>query len=507
VNSRTYRSLRWSRRRLLARGSAALGGLLIGCGSDERRRDGGAPSFFDAGFDQDVPDVEAEYDLIVIGSGFAGVYLGQRLIDDGYRVLILEAGGDPGQESAMASSFQFTSSGDVDYPVNQTRIIAVGGTSNHWGGVISRPWPNDFRMRTEYRILNDWPISYEDVESYLCASEQLLQVRGSETVASAEPPRACAYPQTTASATPGIELEGALPAYVPVPRSREDDSTPVRLAREVIPRLLESDRVALRKEEQVTRIVTLDGSSIDHVQTVRADGSVGRYGARLFVAAAGAIETPRLLLLSRSRFFPDGLGNRHGLVGRYFGEHPSIDCVFMSDLLAAEPAGEYRTFEFVDMRRREGLNGYHVHLAIRADASATVRVQTEIESRAENRVRLSRNEVDPRGDPLPDVQFGYSERDQRSFDHIRELLQRTKTSLAAYDANDFERWRAHPSGTCRMATNEQEGVVDPDGKVFGVENLYVSGACTFTTAGTANPTNLVVALSLRLADHLREQLG
>ena len=57
-------------------------------------------------------------------------------------------------------------------------------------------------------------------------------------------------------------------------------------------------------------------------------------------------------------------------------------------------------------------------------------------------------------------------------------------------------------GTTRMASNEREGVVDGDGKVFGVDNLYVAGSSIFTTSGAANPTLNIVALALRLAEHL-----
>ena len=57
-----------------------------------------------------------------------------------------------------------------------------------------------------------------------------------------------------------------------------------------------------------------------------------------------------------------------------------------------------------------------------------------------------------------------------------------------------------------MARDPSQGVVDGSGRVFGVENVYVSGACTFPTSGATNPTNTVVALTLRLADHLAESL-
>jgi choline dehydrogenase-like flavoprotein len=63
----------------------------------------------------------------------------------------------------------------------------------------------------------------------------------------------------------------------------------------------------------------------------------------------------------------------------------------------------------------------------------------------------------------------------------------------------------HPAGTTRMATNPREGVVDTDCRVHGVRGLYVAGSSTFPTNGHANPTLMIVALAIRLADHLREQ--
>ena len=60
-------------------------------------------------------------------------------------------------------------------------------------------------------------------------------------------------------------------------------------------------------------------------------------------------------------------------------------------------------------------------------------------------------------------------------------------------------------GTTRMAANEQEGVVDRDSKVFGVDNLYIVKSSVFTTSGAANPTLSIVALALRLAEHLSQK--
>jgi choline dehydrogenase-like flavoprotein len=65
----------------------------------------------------------------------------------------------------------------------------------------------------------------------------------------------------------------------------------------------------------------------------------------------------------------------------------------------------------------------------------------------------------------------------------------------------------HQSGTTRMHVDPRHGVVDADGRVHGVPNLFVSGSSTFPTCGSANPTLTVVALALRLADRLRAELA
>jgi choline dehydrogenase-like flavoprotein len=64
------------------------------------------------------------------------------------------------------------------------------------------------------------------------------------------------------------------------------------------------------------------------------------------------------------------------------------------------------------------------------------------------------------------------------------------------------RWGCHHMGTTRMHTDARRGVVDADCRVHGVENLYVAGSSIFPTAGISNPTLTIVALALRLADHL-----
>jgi len=63
--------------------------------------------------------------------------------------------------------------------------------------------------------------------------------------------------------------------------------------------------------------------------------------------------------------------------------------------------------------------------------------------------------------------------------------------------------RYHHMGTTRMSDDPQQGVVDRHCRVHGIDNLYVAGNSVFTTSGYANPTLTIVALAVRLADHLK----
>ena len=85
--------------------------------------------------------------------------------------------------------------------------------------------------------------------------------------------------------------------------------------------------------------------------------------------------------------------------------------------------------------------------------------------------------------------------------------------LADWLLRDDDRWRDglqwgnHHMGTTRMSYDPKSGVVDPDCRVHSVENLYVAGSSVFPTGGFANPTLTIVALAIRLADHLKAKLA
>ncbi|MEJ2084920.1 MAG: GMC family oxidoreductase, partial [Acidobacteriota bacterium] len=443
------------------------------------------------------------------GSGFAGTHLALQALRAGHRVAVVEAGAKRDakpREIIIEDSFEFRNEGEVAWPVNSGRAIAVGGTSNKWAGVVNRLRPTDFEMQSRFGLAVDWPIGYDDLDDYYCRSEKLLAVRG-YPVRAGEPPRGCQYEQLESDyRSPDAFFDIKDPEFFGVARSRREDE-PVRLVKQEIPALESMPKATLFTETQVTRLVSGDGASIDHLRAVGPDGSQIEIRARVFVVAAGAVETPRLLLVSTCDRFPGGVGNDRDLVGRFFSVHPITSTLVPRSEPLGISSGPHRTYALTEPLRRQGLRGCSFQVKEIAKRGLEWKMQPEIEPRSENRVKLSATELDAHGNPLPVVELNYSQDDRRLFAECEQILldQGQRLSQAIEPLQPRSGWRYHPSGACRMGADDSGGVVDPSCRVFGTDNLYIAGASIFPTAGTSNPTLTVVALTLRLADHLLER--
>jgi choline dehydrogenase-like flavoprotein len=454
------------------------------------------------------PAADARYDLCIIGSGFAGTTLALRAAARGLHTLLLEAGGDLAQATpGLEAEFQFENRGAIDYPLERARVIALGGGSNHWSGTLNRMRPSDFREQSAFGLHADWPIAYADLAPWYCEAERELWATGYAPVPSAEPERSCAYLHQTSDAyqMPEIRYAGESIEFFPVAESREAGrGGTLRLIGTRIPELRRQPSAEIVAGEMAVELVPASANRIDCVRALDLEGRENRYFAKTFVVAAGVVESARLLLRSQSTQFPSGIGNSRDLVGRHFMEHPTFQWSLPVDWPKFLPPGVHRTYHFSDAFRKQGLNGVHYQVHVENEGFVMWKLQPEMSPRPSSRVRLSKTQRDRFGEPLPTLVFGTSRRDLRTLEaalpFVREQLR--ALGFAPRELPRERRWRYHPGGTCRMAADEHHGVVDADSRVFGVDNLYVAGASTFPTAGTANPTLTIVALALRLADHL-----
>jgi choline dehydrogenase-like flavoprotein len=252
------------------------------------------------------PDEQLEADVCIVGGGPAGITLALELLGTGARICILESGGiEPGQVRPGLLGGE-----SVGYPyfnLKQVNRRALGGTSHAWQLWHACPLDRiDFEERPEVPG-SGWPFDRSALVPFYRRAEQIV---GADAFDYADAP----------------ENDESLSARLPV----EAGSVVVRSLQIVSNRfgphaeqLAQSDAVRVLLHAVTSELVVESGS--DEVTSIQAltgpDRSLS-VRARLYVLAAGGIETPRLLLLS-NRIRPRGIGNEHDVVGRYFMEHPS----------------------------------------------------------------------------------------------------------------------------------------------------------------------------------------
>jgi choline dehydrogenase-like flavoprotein len=486
-------------------------------------------------------DAAEPYDVCIVGSGFAGTVLGRTLAGQGARVLMLESGRTLAAWLANAhirSLARYEASGDTEYPLSRTTSRLLGGNSNFWTGRCERFHPSDFEPHAYTPPENPWPIAYADLDAYYDEAERLLRVRGGPR-SSFSPPRRAPLPLPP---SPDISFLKELGATLGVAFEESATATPTKtlrifkVQRELLPAFLESERSVLVTGVSVTRLLAGPDRRIVGAEVKGIDGTTKIARARQYVIACGGIESPRLLLLSSSERFPNGVGNTHDMVGRGFNEHPNVS--FTTSITHAwgtiVPTNKIaRTHQYYSAFRGEGLGSVlpvmrqawvlpnHIanfHLAnvprtivhglgrvVRAPLFVGAGIEMKI-SRA-NRVTLSRSRTDLFGNPIAHLIMNYSEEDRRLLDRARGLLRDWLPRVKAGRVHELEvAWSRHFQGACRMGRSPATSVVDADLRVHESPNLYVCGSEVFVTGGAMQPSLTIVALALRLADHLAGRL-
>ncbi len=536
-------------------------------------------------------------DVCIVGAGVAGGLVAHGLAARGYEVVILEAGerfdptsrqqrmeealrpGGPGNNvwGMGGERDKYRSSGPLEYPLNETRVKGVGGSTLHWLGTSPRLHEKDFEMNSRYGVATDWPISYADLRPYYAAAESELGVAGARDNPF-EPPRENDFPMEAFPASHSDSLFTAACGELgitthSVPQARNSEvydgrsqclgySTciPVcpsgaKYSGDVHVRKAESAGVRVIDQAPVQRLEHDDaGDVVTAAVYTTPGGDEHRQTADQFVLACGAVENVRLLLLSESETYPDGLANSSGVVGHYFMDHPGIRLGGVIDAPTNPNPIGFHTMEshqFVDQEEsfpasfklefwnahprslpdialRGGDRNVHGDLrdVVEGDAWGDrlvdaideqlgenrmfVRATTEPLPQWENTVTLDRSTTDAHGNPVPDVSIGISDRGRRTLEHARGIQREIMAELGATDLSGQDPSRphygAHHMGTTRMGNDPTESVVDARLRTHDLENLSIASGSTFVTAGALNPTLTIAALALKAVDHIDEDL-
>lgn len=515
-------------------------------------------------------------DICIVGAGLAGLSIAREFLGRGERVVVLE-GGDSKYSSWSQSLYRGVNVGAPNHDTTFSRFRVYGGSGTRWTGQCVPLQTIDFEQRQWMRH-SGWPFDLNHLAPYYRRAGEIFGF-----------------------GPPGFDLTGWQDKCGKIDPIAGDSLTasiirfayPADLGQSLKPELSASTNVHVWLNANVVGFDTYHDEHTRlravHVKT-RAGRSL-RCHARTFILACGGIENARLLLASQDRN-PHGLGNEHGLVGRYFMDHPYLTTGYWAPSKKAKAAGLHLIDSFAGvasgrgahavftlsekLRRNECLNGcvgYFIHrdawqlsptyystggqaltriaeclrgerpINIRLLKSVTevlsdarhacaalagsiserrgsspllaLRMVVEATPRSQSRITLLQ-EYDALGLPLANIDWQMHENDWRGVTRLRESLAIRIKQAGLGELIDDKQLNAagwplsmaggkHHMGTTRMHVDPHQGVVDSSSRIHGIENMYVAGSSVFPTGGWANPTYTILALAIRLADHLKRQ--
>jgi choline dehydrogenase-like flavoprotein len=474
-----------------------------------------------------------EPDLAIFGGGPAGITLALALAHSPIGIALFEGGGmefDPASQALYAGS----QAGVKYLPLDASRMRYLGGGSNHWGG-WSRPLdPIDFEKR-DWVAHSGWPFGIEALKPYFPRAQSLCEL-GDWVYDDATPQMAALAPLLA------LGDGGVYTSWFQFSKTR-DDVLPTHFGTRYADDLKKIPNLKLYLHANATALkLNANATGLDSVGVATLSGRKFMVKPKVAVLATGAVENARLMLASN-------VGNRNDLVGRYFADHPIPRDTATLVSFAGDIAGYYfnaanfptalirATLAPTDaFKRARKVMGSLTTIetpvemddlakaavvtaaeSIGADASNakafSVGCGLELEPDPERRFTLTRDR-DALGLPRLKLINRVSDSDFKRYrDTMAELgrqLLLAGTGMIRLNYDTRAEWEAaldwgdHHLGTTRMHVDPKQGVVDANGKVHGLSNLFVAGSGVFPTYSASNPTLNLVALTLRLAEHLKK---
>lgn len=560
-----------------------------------------------------------EYDVVIVGSGAGGGMSAKVLSEQGLSVAIVEAGpffdpADPVTKTQMRWSHEsprrgrgtkLRPFGDFDmalggwdiegepYSADEDtdgfswfRSRMLGGRTNHWGRISLRFGPDDFRKGDIDGLSDNWPIDYEDVKPYYDKVDKLIGVFGTNEGLPNDPD-GFFLPPPKPRLHELFYIKGARAAGVPVYPSRLSILTK-RINNDrgvcfycsqcsrscavyadfssgsclIFPAQKNGGQIDLFMNCMARSVVTNDEGKATAVSYInKEDRQEYQIRGKVIVLAASACSTARILMNSKSKQHPGGLGNGSGVLGRYLHDSTGMSVAgFLPQLLDRDIYNEdgvggmhvYSPW-WGDNKKLDFARGYHIEVwggmgmpgygvnwpveaiqeklgnpvggfgpklkdEMRRTYGAVVGISGRGEALAvkDNYCEINPNEVDEWGIPTLRFHYNWTEHERKQAVHMFDTFSEILDEMGGEQFTDRPTDKnnglltpgkiIHEVGTARMGDDPSKSVCNSMQQLHECSNVFLCDASSFVQQGDKNCTWTILALSWRTSDYIVEEL-
>jgi choline dehydrogenase-like flavoprotein len=535
--------------------------------------------------------------VIVIGSGAAGGMAAWNLTRQGIPVLLLDAGSkfdkskfwthvtpwewrDKRAHGEKPIDF-FLDTKEQPYltpterPFQLIRVWGHGGKTNAWGRVSLRYSDLDFTGPSRDGWEIPWPIRYADIAPYYDKVDQLIGVYGGDDDSDSLPgskfflpppgPRCAERLLQKAGAKIGTPIvsgrranmtksvHGSAPCHYCGGCGRGCDTASFFCSADhLLPPALDTKKLTVRSNAVAARVLVDDNTGLANgVQYFdRISGAEQRVYGKVIIVAASCVDSTRILLNSKSRHHPNGLGNGSDVIGRYLCEQIRLHAKgFMPSLYGSGYKQDYGVggehiymprFNHREGHKRDYLRGFGMQFwntgslgvglstfgrtvpgfgaALKKDVTRRYPAWVELHpfgetlSYAHNRITVDDTKTDRYGVPLMRIDYRRGDNEKKMAEHmadtIESLAHEAGVELVDYKRGDLDNNGSaiHEHATCRMGDDPKRSALTKFNQMHEVKNVFVVDGSSFTTASEKNPTITILALCWRATDYLGEEI-